>query len=170
MDYKIEDVEGTFQGEIIKNLGNGEYLIKINDDEHQLKILNMNSRRIEFLLDNHFHKAKYLQSTTAQINLVVDGIPMKLFMHTHLDKIVYKNSGGEGPESAQMILRSQIPGKVVSIAVQEGSSVNKGDTICTLESMKMQVGIKSHKSGKIKSIKIKEGASVAKNDIIAEIE
>ena len=42
--------------------------------------------------------------------------------------------------------------------------------ICVLESMKMQVSIKSHKDGKIKSLKIKEGNSVNKNDVIAEIE
>jgi len=65
---------------------------------------------------------------------------------------------------------SQIPGKVVSIAVQEGDPVKQGDVICTLESMKMQVAVKSHKNGSIKSIKIKIGGTVAKNDIVAEIE
>ena len=67
-------------------------------------------------------------------------------------------------------LKSQIPGKVVSIAVNEGDSVNTGDVVCTLESMKMQVAVKAHKAGSIKSIKIKEGGSVAKGDLIAEIE
>ena len=49
-------------------------------------------------------------------------------------------------------------------------SVKQDDVICVLESMKMQVSIKSHKDGKIKSLKIKEGNSVNKNDVIAEIE
>jgi biotin carboxyl carrier protein len=67
-------------------------------------------------------------------------------------------------------LKSQIPGKVVSIAVVEGDSVKKGDVVCTLESMKMQVAIKAHKDGVIKSIKVKETATVAKGDVVAEIE
>ena len=67
-------------------------------------------------------------------------------------------------------MRSQIPGKVVSINVEEGNDVKQDDVICVLESMKMQVSIKSHKDGKIKSLKIKEGNSVNKNDVIAEIE
>ena len=41
---------------------------------------------------------------------------------------------------------------------------------CVLESMKMQVSVKSHKDGVVKSVKIKEGNSVNKNDILAEIE
>ena len=91
-------------------------------------------------------------------------------MHTHLDDIVYKNSCGAETGNAQLNLRSQIPGKVVSINVEEGSDVKQDDIICVLESMKMQVSIKSHKDGKIKSLKIKEGNSVNKNDVIAEIE
>ncbi len=170
MEYKIEDIEGTFAGEIIQNLGNNEYVIKINDREQSLRLLNMDSRGIEFILDQQYHKVKYLESSTAKMNLVVNGVPMTLNMHSKFDKIVYKNSGGGGPGGSELALRSQIPGKVVSIAADEGSKVKKGDVICVLESMKMQVGIKSHKDGVVKSIKIKPGASVAKNDVIAEIE
>jgi len=91
-------------------------------------------------------------------------------MNTHFDKIVYKHSGGSGTGDAQLSLKSQIPGKVVSIAVADGDSVKKGDVVCTLESMKMQVAIKAHKDGVVKSIKVKETGTVAKGDVVAEIE
>jgi biotin carboxyl carrier protein len=170
MEYKIEDLEGAFNAQIVKNLGNNEYVIKIESQEHQLKILHMDSRGIEFILDHKYHKAKYLETTTAQMNLVVDGTPMKLNLNTKFDEIVYKNSGGGGSADAQIGLHSQIPGKVVSVNVSEGDQVKKGDVVCVLESMKMQVSIKSHKDGVVKKIKIKGGGSVAKNDILAEIE
>jgi len=170
MEYKIEDIEGTFNGEIIENSGNLEYVIKINDREQNLKILNMDTRGIEFILDQKYHKVKYLDSTTSKMNLVVDGVPMTLNLHADLDEIVYKHSGGAGAGDAQLTLRSQIPGKVISIAVKEGANIKKGDNVCVLESMKMQVGIKSHKDGTVKSIKVKQGGIVAKNDVIAEIE
>ena len=54
--------------------------------------------------------------------------------------------------------------------MEEGANIKKGDNVCVLESMKMQVGIKSHKDGTVKSIKVKQGGIVAKNDVIAEIE
>jgi len=170
MEYKIEDIEGTFNGEIIENLGNNEYVIKINDREQTLKILVMDSRGVEFVLDQKYHTVKYLDSSTAKMNLVVDGVSMQLNMHSNLDEIVYKNSGGGGGGDSELSLRSQIPGKVVSISVEEGSSVKKDDPIVVLESMKMQITVKSHKDGTIKSIKVKEGGTVAKNDVIAEIE
>ena len=170
MDYKIQDIENAFAGEITENLGKNEYMIKINDDDHQIKILNMDTKGIEFLLDQKFHKAKYLKSTTNEFNLVIDNVPITINKNTHFDEIVYKNSGGAGGGSSELALKSQIPGKVVSIAVNEGDSINSGDVVCTLESMKMQVAVKAHKAGSIKSIKIKEGSSVAKGDLIAEIE
>jgi len=170
MEYKIQDIEGSFNGEILENLGNNEYVIKLNDLEQNLKILNMDAKGIEFILNKKYHKIKYLESSTAKINLVVDGVPMTLNRYANLDEIVYKNSGGGGSEDSEITLKSQIPGKVVSVAVEEGASVKKGDTVCTLESMKMQVGVKAHKDGTVKSIKIKQGGTVAKNDIIAEIE
>lgn len=170
MEYQIEDIEGTFNGEIMENSGNSEYIIKINDREQNLKILNMDTREIEFILDQKYHKVKYLESTTSKMNLVVDGIPMTLNLHTNLDEIVYKHSGGAEISDSQLTLRSQIPGKVISIAVEEGANIKKGDNVCVLESMKMQVGIKSHKDGTVKSIKVKQGGTVAKNDVIAEIE
>jgi len=170
MEYKIEDIAETFDGQILKSLGNNEYTIKIGPQERHLKIISMDSRGIEFILDQKYHKAKYLEATTSQMNLVVDGTPMKVSMNSKLDEIVYKNSGGGSSTDAQTSLKSQIPGKVVSIGVSEGDSVKKGDVICVLESMKMQVSIKAHKDGTVGKIKIKAGGSVAKNDVLAEIE
>jgi biotin carboxyl carrier protein len=170
MEYKIEDIEATFNADILQKLGDSEYLIKINDNERNLKILNMSSTGIEFVLDQKYHKAKYLDNTTSQMKIVVDGIPFSLNMHQNLNEIVYKNSGEEAGGDLQITLHSQIPGKVIKISVSEGSDVKKNDVICVLESMKMQVSVKSHKDGVVKKIKIKEGATVAKNDAIAEIE
>jgi biotin carboxyl carrier protein len=170
MDYKIQDLEKTFEGKIVENLGNNDYVIKIDDKEHALKIVSMNSKGIEFILDNKYHKAKYLEQSTNEMNIVIDNVPITLNLHTHFDEVVYKNSGGGGAGDAQLGLKSQIPGKVVSISVAEGDSVKKGDVVCTLESMKMQVSIKAHKDGVVKTIKVKETATVAKGDVVAEIE
>ena len=170
MEYNIEDIEDTFNGEIIQQLGNLEYLIKINDNERNLKILTMSSRGIEFVLDQKYHNVKYLDTTTSQMKIVVDGIPITLNKHNNLNEIVFKNSGESGVGTSQLNLYSQIPGRVVKISISEGSEVKNGDVICVLESMKMQVSIKSHKDGIVKKIKIKDGGTVAKNDVIAEIE
>ncbi|MCA9827059.1 MAG: acetyl-CoA carboxylase biotin carboxyl carrier protein subunit [Nitrosopumilus sp.] len=170
MNYKIADIEKSFDGKIMENLGNNDYVIKINDNEHKLKIISMNSTGIEFILNQQYHKAKYLDQSTNEMNIVIDNVPIVINRHTHFDEVVFKHSGGAGAGNVQLLLKSQIPGKVVSISVAEGDSVKKGDVICTLESMKMQVSVKAHKDGVVKSIKIKETGTVAKGDPIADIE
>ena len=170
MEFKIENIGNKFNAEILQNLGNSEYIIKVQEKERNLKILNMTSNKIEFMLDNQYHAAKYLDNNTAKMVVVVDGLQITFDKHSELDKIVYKNSGAESGGDSQISLRSQIPGRVVSINTNLGDKVKKGDVLCVLESMKMQVSIKSHKDGLIKSIKIKQGASVAKNDVLMEIE
>ena len=170
MNYKIQDIERSFEGRIVENLGDNQYTIKIDDDEHSLKIITMDSKGIEFILDQKYHRAKYLDESTNEMSIIIDNVPIIINRHTHFDKIVYKNSGGTSSGSAQLALKSQIPGKVVSISVSEGDAVKQGDVVCTLESMKMQVSVKSHKDGVVKTVKVKEGGTVAKGDVIAEIE
>ena len=170
MKFKLENTDETLDGEIIKPLGNNEFVLKIKGKERHLKILNISHEKIEFMLDNEYHIAKYLESSTSKITIVVDGVKITFNKRPDLDKIVYKNSGMDSTTDSQISLKSQIPGRVVSVNVAVGDKVKKSDVVCVLESMKMQVSIKAHKDGIVKTLKIKQGASVAKNDVLVEIE
>jgi biotin carboxyl carrier protein len=165
MKYKVQDSDEVIDGEILEKLSQDEYKIKIKENEYVVKILHTDPNVMEFVLNNEFHSVRYVDSQTSEMNFVLDGSSISVNMNSHLDDVVFKNSGG-----AESTLRSQIPGKVVSIDVEDGAEVKKGDTVCTLESMKMQVAVKAQKDGIVKGIKIKEGNSVNKNDVIADIE
>ena len=157
MEFKLEDIEETLNGEIISKISNNEYLIKIQEKEHQLQILSIDSNGMEFILDNQFHNVKYVENQTAEMKIIVDGVPMTINKHTKLDEIVYKITGRADTGSALINLRSQIPGKVISIQVKVGDKIKKGDVVYVLESMKMRVSVKSHKDGEVKNLKIKKG-------------
>ena len=170
MKYKVQDSDEVIDGEILEKLSQDEYKIKIKENEYVVKILHTDPNVMEFVLNNEFHSVRYVDNQTSEMNFVLDGSSISVNMNSHLDDVVFKNSGGAESGGGQSTLRSQIPGKVVSIDVEDGAEVKKGDTVCTLESMKMQVAVKAQKDGKVKNIKIKEGNSVNKNDVIADIE
>ncbi len=170
MNYKIQDTTKSFVAQMADNLGDGRYVISIDEHRHELEIIAMDSRGIEFVMDKKYHKVRYIGQSTNEMSMIVDNTSITLCLNSHLDDIVYKNSGGGSTGDAQLALKSQIPGKVVSVSAVPGDTVKKGDVICTLESMKMQVSVKSHKDGTIKTIKITESGTVAKGDVIAEIE
>ena len=65
---------------------------------------------------------------------------------------------------------SPITGSVWKILVQAGSQNKQGGTIVILESMKMEIRVKSPHNGKVMEIRVKEGDSIMEDDIIAIIE
>jgi biotin carboxyl carrier protein len=67
-------------------------------------------------------------------------------------------------------VKSPLPGVILKVMVKEGDSVTMGQTILTMEAMKMENNVLAEKDGIITSIKVKQGDSVLQNDILAEIE
>jgi biotin carboxyl carrier protein len=65
---------------------------------------------------------------------------------------------------------SPITGSVWKIVVEVGAQVGEGETIVILESMKMEIRVKSPHNGKMVEIRVKEGDSILEDDIIAIIE
>ncbi|MDI1495087.1 MAG: acetyl-CoA carboxylase biotin carboxyl carrier protein subunit [Cenarchaeum symbiont of Oopsacas minuta] len=170
MEYRIKDIEKAFNCTIIGHTSDGGYEIDIDGKKSNLQILSTTSHGMEFVLDGEYHSVKYLVASTSTMDMIVDGVPISLDMHTTLDEIVFKNSGGAGKAVSDILLFSKIPGKIITVTVSVGDTVNVDDTICTLESMKMQISVKAHRAGTIKSLKTEIGASIAKGDLIAEIE
>lgn len=170
MKFKLENTDENLDGEIVRLVGNNEFVLKIQGKERDLRVITMTHDKVEFMLDSVYHITKYLESSTSKITLVIDGVKLTFNKRPDMDAIVYKHSGDDSAADSQVNLKSQIPGRVVSVNVATGDNVKKGDVVCVLESMKMQISIKSHKDGTVRSIKLKQGASVAKNDILAEIE
>lgn len=61
-------------------------------------------------------------------------------------------------------------GLVVKVNVTEGSTVNEGDTIVTLQSMKMEIAVQAEADGKVTRILVKQGDEVYIGQSVAEIE
>lgn len=170
MEFKIEDLALTLNAEIVKRINGDEMIIKIGDKEHKLQIISCNSNGVEFMLDNSYHHAKYMNVNSADMKLMVDGNIVTVSKFAELRAIAQKSSGGSSSSAGQRFLTSSIPGRVVSVVAKLNSEVKKGDVVMVLESMKMQVAIKAHKDGVIRELKIKEGSSISRNDVVAVIE
>ena len=71
---------------------------------------------------------------------------------------------------AQEIVEVPITGKVISVEVKAGATISEGDTICFIESMKMENPILAPVSGTIKEIKVEAGQVVETGRTVAVIE
>jgi propionyl-CoA carboxylase alpha chain len=66
------------------------------------------------------------------------------------------------------IVRSPMPGLVLSITVAEGQEVKAGDTLAVVEAMKMENVLRAEQDGTVKTIHVKPGESVAVDAALVE--
>lgn len=71
---------------------------------------------------------------------------------------------------AQERVTAPVPGLIVSVEVQVGAKVAEGDTLCILESMKMQNPILAPLGGTVTQVNVKPGQVIEAEDLIAVIE
>ncbi|MEO0974272.1 MAG: biotin/lipoyl-containing protein, partial [Pseudomonadota bacterium] len=71
--------------------------------------------------------------------------------------------------SNPMHVAAPMPGLVASVAVAEGDSVERGDTLLTLEAMKMETAVTAERAGKVKRVVAPVGTQVDVKDLLVEL-
>lgn len=66
--------------------------------------------------------------------------------------------------------KADIVANVWKIVAHEGDSVEKGDTIAVLETMKMEIPVFAEAAGMVSAVLAKEGTIVQEGDVIAVVE
>ena len=61
---------------------------------------------------------------------------------------------------------SPLPGSIIKVLVSEGQDVKKGDTLLTLESMKMENAVMADRDGKVTKIAVTAGQNVMQEDLL----
>lgn len=61
---------------------------------------------------------------------------------------------------------ASMPGMVVTVAIQPGDSVKKGQKLLTVEAMKMETTVAAERDGKIADILVKPGSQVSTGDLL----
>ncbi|MFP3999477.1 MAG: biotin/lipoyl-containing protein [Desulfobacterales bacterium] len=67
-------------------------------------------------------------------------------------------------------IKAPLAGKVVSILVNQGDSVEEDEEIMVLEAMKMETSVYSTADGKVSEIKVKTGDTVEEDDVLMVLE
>ena len=67
-------------------------------------------------------------------------------------------------------VEAHITGTVWKIECEVGQSVDEGDTLVILESMKMEMPVEAEDAGTVKEIRCKEGQSVSEGETLVVLE
>jgi len=75
---------------------------------------------------------------------------------------------GEGPAGDGAVI-SPMPGKVVAVAVAQGDTVVRGQTLVTLEAMKMEHALTAAFDGVVETVSVGVGAQVSEGVVLARL-
>lgn len=79
-------------------------------------------------------------------------------------------SPGDEPGAAQAAIhRSAMPGKVLAVHVKPGDQVRAGDSLVTVEAMKMENVLRAGFDGEVLSVSCAPGAVIAPEDPLVEL-
>ena len=78
-------------------------------------------------------------------------------------------SAGAHAGAGSGVVRAPMPGKVVSVLVQVGATVEVGQALVVLEAMKMESTLAAEVAGRVTAVPAVAGATVAAGDLLVEI-
>ena len=71
---------------------------------------------------------------------------------------------------ASNVVAAPLPGTITKVLVNEGDKVKKGDTLLTMEAMKMENSITAEADGIVRKVHVGVGASVNQGDALVDFE
>ena len=116
-----------------------------------------------------------------ELSLEVDGRPCRALVARTRDRVLVAVAGrvvafetGEEARGAHAgagsgIVIAPMPGKVVSVLVAEGNTVEEGQPLVVLEAMKMETTLTAEVAGRVTTLRAVAGATVAGGDVLVEI-
>ena len=107
-------------------------------------------------------KSVYVSSDMAKRWVTIDGHT------TMLTKTSGAKQGVRHDHAGGLI--APMPGQVRSVAVGVGDIVKKGQTLLTMEAMKMEIRIQALKDGTVKTLHVSQGQTVEREQILIEME
>lgn len=155
-----------------------DYLVEIIDEKH----ISVNGKTYEvdfesvsgqpvysLIVDGKSHES-YVQQGDDNWQVLLRGRLYPVIVEDEREKRLRAAAGGGVAESGEFHLKAPMPGLVVTIPVEEGQAVKKGQVLLILESMKMQNELKSPRDGTIGRIRVKAGESVEQRQTLLSIQ
>ncbi len=161
----------------VTTTGDREIVIEIIDDHHitvdgvsyEIDFESVSEQTVYSLLaNNKSHEALVYESEEGW-QVLLHGSQYVLLVEDERERRLRASLGGGPAQNVDYHLRAPMPGLVVAVPVSEGQSIEKGDVLVILESMKMQNELKSPRPGKISRVRVQPGDSVEQRDALLSV-
>lgn len=154
------------------NIENNNDVWTINDVQTPIDIYEINSNTFHVILNNKTYSAELLSYNKAEktIQIIVNNHIYTLSIKNKLDLLLDQIGIGNTQSKKANNLKAPMPGLVLKVLVQEGDTVQKGDSLLILEAMKMENVLKATSNAVIKKVNIATKQTVEKGAVLLVME
>lgn len=107
-----------------------------------------------------------VESNEDAVEVLLSG---RLYTGTVLDErtqLMLSRRGGNQSDSGEVTVRAPMPGLIVLVQCAEGDTVEAGQTLVILESMKMQNELKAPRAGTVQRVSVEAGQTVEQRKVL----
>ena len=151
-----------------------KYSLKINGNEYEVKIENVNEASTEarVVVNGVKYNVEIEGATARQTSKpAVAPAPAATGLSvTPVTPLASKPAAPAVAGGAGTKVTCPLPGTIIAINVKVGDTVAAGQTLVVLEAMKMENNIDAERGGVVKQVLVQTGATVMEGDVLLVIE
>ena len=164
MKYITTVEDKQFQVEIID-----EKHISVDGKVYEVDFESVSGQPVySLIVDGKSHEA-YVAAGDNLWQVLLRGRLYPVTVEDEREKRLRSAAGGGIAEAGEFHLRAPMPGLVVTILVEEGQQIKKGQVLLILESMKMQNELKSPRDGTIGRVRVRAGETVEQKQTLLSV-
>jgi len=164
--YELTSAGGSFDVDVTPEKEG--FRIKLDDTDYVLKLRpgdEQNSFIVEFA--DKPVSITLLEASSQRVGMILNG--ERIFFHRSVAAIGHTPAREQSRAAADLILAA-MPGKVVGSLVKKGERVKVGDPLVILESMKMEIAVRSDRDAVVREILVAEGDSVRRGQGLVRLD
>jgi len=139
------------------------YKFRINGNQYEVEVLEIDGNIAKIEVNGTVFDVEMQREIPKVKTAVPSPVQAKAAKET---KPAAEKSTGEGKA---IEVRAPLPGVIIQVLVRPGDDVSAGQTLCTLETMKMENAIKAESGGKVATVNIAPGQSVLQDEVLIVI-
>ena len=161
----------------VTTIDNQEFQIEVVDERHirigdrllQVDFESVSGQPVfSLILDGKSYES-FVYQGEEDWDVLLRGRQYQVKVEDEREKRLKAAAGGGVIEGGEFHLKAPMPGLVVTVLIEEGQEVKKGQVMLILESMKMQNELKAPRDGTMGRVRVKAGESVEQRQTLLSV-
>ena len=144
-----------------------EYIIKINGNQYAVSVQSNDDTSAKVVVNGSEFNVEHEKVEAKKTG---SSKPTSATTTATTAPVVKTPAVAAQPNAKESIIKSPLPGIILSISVKEGDTIKAGDRLLMLEAMKMENNIDADKDGVVTKLHVQTGESVLEGAVLVTIQ